>query len=135
MMRFTLRPLFLGLVILILAGCGTGKKQVNGKVVKGGQPLTVSDKGLLQITFYTEQDKEGANPIATSPKNDGTFSIVGTDGKGIAPGKYRVVVRAYDPYAPRDKQVEKLRQKYANPSTTPLTVDVASGGEVVLNVD
>jgi len=123
------------LVILTLAGCGPSKKHVNGKVVKGGQPMTVGEKGMFQITFYPEEDKEGTRPIATSPKNDGTFSIVGTDGKGIGSGKYRVVMRAWDPYAPYDKQVDKLRGKYSTAATTPLVVEVGKEDEIVLNVE
>ena len=112
-------------VPLFLAGCGGGKHKVPGKVVQAGQPLTVSDQGKFVITFIPEG---GKGAIGTSTRPDGTFVVTGTDGKGIAPGKYKVAVQAWDPYPRKDK----LGGKY-NEANTRLTVEVGTG-EVVLDV-
>jgi hypothetical protein len=117
------------ILLLSVVGCGPSKSRKTGKIVRGGEPIQLSDKGVFIISFYAEDDTKGANPIAASPKKDGTFEVVGTDGKGIAPGKYLVAVQAMDPY---DQQKDLLGGKYA-PGQTNKIVEVGAG-EIIVDV-
>lgn len=103
-------PLFL-VAALCLAGCsGTGgpKIRLQGKVHNNGQPLTVANPmtGRIQVTFYREEGTKSAlvDPIeAKVDPETGTFTVEGHDGRGIAPGKYRIAVYWYDPFPSEDK--------------------------------
>jgi hypothetical protein len=128
-MRQLLASVGLLLALCLLSGCG-GKSKVSGKVVKGGQPFTLSDKGVFVISFVAENDKEGAKPYATETKPDGTFVIVGRDGKGIAAGKYKVSVEAFDPYG-GPNSTDKLGGKYTKANAIPVEV---GKGDIVLDV-
>jgi hypothetical protein len=118
----------LGVILPLFLGCGPGVVQPNGKIVKGGQPVKVSDKGVIVLNFVpAEGGKEGASYSADT-KPDGTFKIIGSDGKGIPPGKYKVAVQLFDPYPSNDL----LKGKYAM-GKTELTVDVGKE-DVVIDV-
>jgi hypothetical protein len=126
-MRITLRSLLgtivLTSLVLTVAGCGSRKKMYQGKLVQAGQPVVVSDKGVITITFYEEKDKDKTKPNPTETKQDGSFTVVGRERKGIAPGKYYVSVEVKDPYP---NGADLFGGKYA-PDKTTLTVDVGKG--------
>lgn len=84
---------------LMLAGCSGGNPPakvgviVKGKVLKGGQPLTVEKtppgEVPAEVVFMPlfpdgERESQGLKP-------DGTFEEIGQE-KGIKPGKYRLAV-------------------------------------------
>jgi len=112
----------------LLTGCGSGGRQVKGKIVKGVEPFTVSEKGVFVLSFLPEGDGKGVVYNATTNK-DGTFTIVGPENKGIPPGKYKVQLTAMDPYPTTDL----LKGKYA-PGKSTMVVDVGSSGDVVIDV-
>jgi len=121
---------FLLLVAACLAcGCG-GKSKANGKIVKDGQPFTVSDKGVFVLSFVPEDGTDKTIYNATT-KPDGTFTILGPEGKGIPAGKYKVNLQAMDPYSPAGG-TDKLGGKYA-PGQSKLVVEVGKG-DVVIDV-
>jgi len=129
-----LRRLLLLLVVpalLLAGGCGAPKVKPNGKVVRGGQPFTLSENGVFIINF-TPEENDPAKPqmYNADAKPDGTFTIVGPEGKGIPPGKYKANVQAMDPYA---KQNDLLKGKFA-PGKSPLVVEIKDASEVVLDV-
>jgi len=128
-MRTILSFLTLATLLFVTVGCGPTKSKAQGKLVQNGQPLTVSDKGVITLRFFAEDDKENAKPYPANTKPDGTFTVTGLDGQGIPPGKYRVSVEAQDPYPGHDK----LKAKYT-PSMTQLTAELGKGGEVVIDV-
>jgi hypothetical protein len=103
---------------------------VNGKIVKDGQPFTLSDKGQFVLLFVNPDDQ--AKSFNASVKADGTFTIVGPANKGIPPGKYRVQLQAMDPYAPGGG-TDKLGGKYGPNSKSPMMIDVGPG-ELVIEV-
>lgn len=108
---------------LLLVGCGESKRKLNGKVVQGGAPFTVSDKGIIALVFVSDADSSKMYNATTKP--DGTFTVVGPDGKGIPAGKYKVQLTVQDPYSgPGSK--DKFDGKFANAAKSPLTVDVGS---------
>ena len=128
-LRRFLAPLFL-LACSAVVGCGgVAMVKPKGKVVQNGQNLTVGEKtGMIQVTLFAESDTEMANAQATNTKSDGTFEVVGREGKGVAKGKYKVAVQVLDPYPKTDK----LKGKYDRDKTT-LTVDV-SDAELIVDV-
>jgi len=115
------------LVGACLAGGCSGKSKVNGKIVKGGEPFTVSDKGVFVLSFVAESGDSTVYNATTKP--DGTFTIVGPEGKGIPAGKYKVNLTAMDPYPTTDK----LEGKYGPKAKTPLVVEIGKG-DVVIDV-
>ena len=124
-MRNSLCSLLLVAVCLV-CGC-SGKAKVNGKIVKGGEPFTVSEKGGVFVLSFTPESGDKTTYNATT-KPDGTFTILGPEGKGIPPGKYVVNLTAMDPYPTTDK----LAGKYA-PGQSKLVVEIGKG-EVVIDV-
>jgi len=117
----------LALSVLCVAGCGKSVVPAKGKVVNKGQPYSVSDKGLFQITLFADDGKT----YATESKADGTFTVIGPDRKGAPPGKYHVSVEAMDPY---QQKVDKLGGKFAG-AKSPLSVEITSADkELVVDV-
>jgi hypothetical protein len=134
-MRITLRSLLgtivLTSLVLTAAGCGSRRKIYQGKLVQNGQPVVVSDKGVIIITFYEEKDKDKARPLPTDTKPDGSFTVYGRERKGIAPGRYVVAVEVKDPYI---DGADKFEGKFA-PDKTPLTVEAGRGkGDLIIEV-
>jgi len=121
--------LFALLAAVLLTGCGPSKVKPKGKIVQGGQPVTVSDKGVIVLSFVPTAGDATAYNATT--ERDGTFTIVGPEGKGIPTGKYKVQVQAMDPYAPGGG-TDKLGGKFA-PGQSKLEVEVGRG-EVVVDV-
>lgn len=119
---------FLGLT-LFLGGCGGSNLKPAGKVLKGGKPFTLSEKGVFVIGLIEEKDEKRGNPHPVDTKTDGTFKVVGREGKGIAPGRYYVAVEAFDPYPGND-----LLKGAHQPSKTKLTVEVKGSDELVIDV-
>ena len=123
----------------VLAGCGESESDsnlipVSGKVTMDGKLLTTGGSvsyrestGLIQPTGQIE--------------SDGTYTLVHNRQVGAPPGSYRVVVFAWEPKeeTARHGGLPRLiiNQKYTNPSTTPLRVEVkenASPGDYDLTV-
>jgi hypothetical protein len=115
--------------VFLAAGCGGGHHKVEGQLVKGGKPFTVSEKGVIQIAFYQEGDKENA-ALPASFKPDGSFVVNGRDGKGIPPGTYRVSVVALDPYP---SGPDLLGGKYTADKTT-LKQEIKGGEKITIDV-
>lgn len=96
-----------GLLGILLTGCGGYKPDVGvvvtGKIVKGGQPLSVPNmdtgEGFVAtqlfpvVTQAGDTPPEGAN--GTYNKSDGSVKFEYA-GRGIKPGKYRLIVDAND---------------------------------------
>ena len=92
-MTSRLRGLFVGFALdalLACTGCGEKVVTVKGKLLKGGQPLVVSEDTYVTISFVPEtaSEKEGG-PSAQSARFDpktGTYTV------DLKPGKYRTMV-------------------------------------------
>lgn len=83
------------LCLVVLSGCGDGRLNARGRILKGGAPFTVPEAEYVRVTFFpvTEDGKPPRNTYAAVYNGtDGTFRAVGPDGRGIPPGKYRVAV-------------------------------------------
>jgi len=117
-------------------GCGPSYVKPKGKITLDGQPLKISEKGILQVTFYKEDDKEGKNPFATTVDRDGSFEVTGEKSKGLPKGKYRIAVEIHDPY--KDEKTGRmgpdlLKGKYTK-EKTPLVKDISGNDELTLDV-
>lgn len=115
-------------LIAALAGCDSnGPRIVSGKLLSDGQPLKVSDKGVVQISFEFAENPDGSFIGAVNP--DGTFTIEGPTGDGIVPNTYRVGVVQLDPYPGKDL----LKGKFAGRSS-PIVMAVDGKSEVVIDL-
>ena len=126
------------MMTLSLAGCSSEPPvvMVRGKVHKNGAPLAVKESatgagGRVMVLFHP-MDSGGKPADAPSAivKADGTFSLPGAAGRGIAPGKYRVEVKWQDPY-PMGK--DKLDGKFGKDSS-PVVVEVPGAGDIDIDV-
>lgn len=130
---------FLGLVCLVAAGCGGGGDEpvvrASGRITAGGQPLHVegreSGAGAVEIKFLRieSEGEEAAQAAITQADADGYFEVPGADGNGIPPGKYRIVIRQWDPYP----QIDKLGGKY-DEENTPITREITGEEEILIDV-
>ncbi len=105
--RFSRAILSLGLLLALLAGCQSGMKKfkVTGKVTKGGNVLKVRPViGRVRIQFDPVDAalKEQIGKIDAIVKEDGTFTVVGGDHKGLPPGKYKIYVYQYEEFPKND---------------------------------
>lgn len=118
-----------------LVGCGpAGEKRVSvtGTVKNKGQILTVKPMvGRVQVTFIpvTAPGAPAADPQEAVVKPDGTFTVPGTDGKGIAPGKYKIAVRQWDEF-PR---VDTLQGAF-DATNTPLEREITETIKIDIDV-
>jgi hypothetical protein len=149
--RRALGLLVLGLATVATAGCGSGDEgrvTVKGKLLQNGEPYIFDEskvklpKGatgrppgsigtVLQVIFIPEEG--GVNmPAVTTDK--GTFDVVGTDGRGIKPGKYKIAITARysldGPDAFNGKftpERTQIRREVKGPGEE-ITIDVAKDG-------
>jgi hypothetical protein len=89
------RVLWLGMFVVActLTGCGGGV-EVDGKVVNGGNPYSLSEGEAINIVLQGDT----ATGSATVEK-DGHFVAKKSDGKPLPPGQYKVTVTHYPPTA------------------------------------
>jgi len=119
------------IALVTLAGCEGARIPAKGKVLANGNPLKLSDKGVLTVTFYAEDDKEATNPFPTIvDQKEGTFTVSGKEQRGLPPGKYRIAVTAVDPY-PSGKDLFNDKYKGKN---TDIVKDVKDTSEIVLDL-
>jgi Carboxypeptidase regulatory-like domain len=134
------RPSLLGLLgLALLMGCNSGSVSgtvpASGKVTYKGAPV----EGAI-VTFVPES--EGRTATATTSAG-GVFSLTTVDASGAMPGKYKVTVDKVE-YGPgsnlsmeaaakgnsAEGQAKRvLPAKYAAAASTPLAIEVPSGGK------
>jgi hypothetical protein len=133
------RSLFGLIGLALLVGCNSGSVSgtvpVSGKVTYKGAPV----EGAI-ITFVPEG--EGRAATATTGAG-GVFSLTTVDASGALPGKYKVTVDKVEYGAAGSPSMEEaargnpaegkanrvLPAKYADAASTPLAVEVPSGGK------
>ena len=96
-MRFTKRPFVVLVTAFLVAGCGrSGYVKAKGRLVKGGEPFLPPDDEIVHVAFFPagndSSDSKGSFE-ASFDRKDGTFQVLGKDGNGLPPGKYRVVLQ------------------------------------------
>lgn len=129
-------------VLSTVAGCGGPPEKlvsVRGKVVKSGVPfkpkgdpklpLPPGDAGLTISFTHIDGPRTGQDEPGTFDPTDASFEMIGIEGKGIPPGKYKVVVRIGT-----GGQPDPLKDKSARGSSK-LEVTVPDSGLIDLVID
>jgi hypothetical protein len=116
-----------------MAACGGSDKvdtvPAKGEVTYKGQPL---GKGQIQLL-------PDNGPAAVGLIENGKF-VLGTnaDGDGAPPGKYRVTVFSYKEIKNRFGETTSksvIPNRYANPDTSGLVVEIPEGGNEAIKVE
>jgi hypothetical protein len=115
------------LLAVLFVGCGRGNPAVapvRGKVLLDGQPLRTGMVNTLPKAgrgSHGEIQSDGSFQLHTFGRNDGAMI-----------GPHKVSVAVFDTKGPRSPEnpYGKLLvpQRYTNPETSELTIDVDSGG-------
>ncbi len=117
------------LVGALMAGCAPqGEKvvRVKGRITQAGQPLEVQGRdlglGSVQVLFYRIGDdgKQDTNGEGGPVDENGYFTVLGRDGRGIPAGKYRIAVRQWDPYP-----TDKLQGRFDEQNSPIILIDVS----------
>jgi hypothetical protein len=117
---------------LFIAGCGDNMVRPKGRVVKGGAPFQPGEGENLRIILAPTEPPQGSSYdsyAAVYDRTDGTFRVVGKDGKGLPPGKYQVGLELI-------KHKEDLYKGAFAGKNSPFTCEVTSGSsEIVVDLD
>ena len=154
MRRIRILPLAIAFFIPIVLLCGCGEKSdkgvvVKGKLLKGNQPFQAQltgpkypegeGVGMAEVVLYPVKaddekivdDNGDATPVGSQTATvspDGSFTV-GNEKQGIAPGKYRFVIRQIDPLTDKDKLGNKFDERNSR-----ITRDVNEGQEIVIDL-
>ncbi len=122
--------LLLGIVVSLVVYCGCGPRgpalaKVKGKALLNGKPLTKGSIGTLPVAG------RGANGTI---QPDGSFELnTFRKGDGALVGTHKVGVAAYEDVAGKGPEAGNgkllVPQRYTNPETSKLTIEVSSSGE------
>ena len=125
--------------LALLVGCNSksvsGTVPVSGKVTYKGAPI----EGAI-ITFVPEGS---GRPATATTGAGGMFSLTTVDALGAMPGKYKVIIDKVEYGAGGSSSMEAasignaaegtakraLPEKYAEAASTPLAMEVPSGGK------
>jgi hypothetical protein len=125
-----MRSVRYGLLVLatagLLAGCGSGRVTPRGRLLNKGAPYLPGEGVSVHIAFFPvagEEEPTGEAYVATFNHEDGTFQVVGRDGRGLPPGKYRVCIQAMNM-----KKKDLLKGRFAV-RNTPIVREVAANNE------
>ena len=125
------RILAVGMLLgLVASGCGHGRFVAKGRVIKGGEPYQPAEGESLLISFAPVDSPVSSNAdsyAAHYDPTDGTFEVVGKDGKGLPAGKYRVGIQLM-------KKKEDLLGGQLTAYKSPLVFDV-TGKQVVIDLN
>jgi len=119
----------------IWAGCGGSTKEAvpaKGRLLHAGQPLQVQGMeafaGMVQVEFYRigPDGKLSDVPETAVADRDGYFDI---GARGLAPGKYRIAVRQWDPYP----EVDKLEGKF-DASHSPIVREITGKEDILIDL-
>jgi hypothetical protein len=141
--------------LLASPGCGGQGNTiwVTGKLLKGGAQYVPPTDQLVYVTFVAlEVQDESGKTIqsgdayqADLDQAKGTFSVPGSQGSGIPPGKYRVAVtqkrkrEAFDAIKQGtkkrvDRETDMLADRFGI-GTSPIIREVKTSQEVTIDLD
>jgi hypothetical protein len=120
------------LTLSLLAGCGgSSGLKAKGRVVKNGQPLALSKGEGLRIIFAPQaspDERHYDSYAAAFSSDNGTFEVMGKDGKGMPAGKYRVSLELLQ------KKEDQFRGKLSG-KNSPIVLDVTRENSRDLLID
>jgi hypothetical protein len=131
--------------VIAVTGCNSGQPRATegnvipkGRILKNGLPLkpTGGTGGLLppgdaglQVIFIKIGTIDAGTEIAATIKDEsGTFELIGNEGKGIPPGKYRVAV-----YLGPAGSADELKGKYSRENSK-IEVEVKKGEDLIIDL-
>jgi hypothetical protein len=118
-------------VCLLAAGCGSGNLKPQGRLLKKGAPYVPAEGETVHLAFFPDDEDQpdrGSYP-AEMNREDGTFRVLGTDGRGLPPGKYRATVQIM-------KNRKDILQGAYGRTRSPFSIDLTSAtGEITLDLD
>lgn len=118
-----------GVYLALLLGCAREPVYVpvQGKLTLNNQPMTFG-----RVVFVPDVEKGNTSPEEARGRVDpatGTYTLTTGDKPGCRPGWYKVVVFAFAEPGPGEgpkPPVWVASQKYGDPKTTDLSVEVAA---------
>lgn len=127
---------------LSLFGCGSrdnvaeGRTKPKGRILDNGLPLKADATNLppgdpgMSVTFIRIGSVDAGEEIEARiiDATDASFELIGADGKGIPPGKYRVAV-VLAPFGGFDY----LKGKYSRENSK-IEVEVKEGEDLVIDL-
>jgi hypothetical protein len=130
-MRLIAKGPALVLIALFVCGCnGDGRTKARGRILKDGAPFQLGEGEGLRIVFApvaAEGTTYESYPAVFN--KDGSFQVMGKDGKGLPPGKYRVSLEHLK------KKTDLFNGAFAG-DHTPIIREVSNGsGEIIIDLD
>lgn len=126
----------LGVSGLFTGGCGgpagPAPVMVRGEVTNNGEPLKVKPMvGRVQVTFFplNEAGEPAGDRAEAAVLPNGEFTVHGSNGKGIPPGKYKIAVRQWDEFPTKDVLQGKCDEKNSK------IIREVKGGEDIIIID
>ncbi|MDW8244562.1 MAG: carboxypeptidase-like regulatory domain-containing protein [Thermogemmata sp.] len=129
--------------LLLIAGCSSksgevaeGRTKPRGRILENGLPIKIDTSKLppgdpgLQVTFIKLGGVDAGTEyeaVVTDSAN-GAFELIGKDGKGIPPGKYRVVI-TLAPFGSEDM----LKGRFSR-ERSKIEIEVKPGEDVVIDI-
>jgi hypothetical protein len=131
-MRLSYLPPCLALALLA-GGCSQRDMlHTTGRIVKGGAPFLTQPGEGMRIFFVPTDAGQGTKwdvYAALYSAEDGTFKVIGKDGRGLPPGNYRIALEWL-------KDRNDLFHGFFGQAKSPITCEVASGmDEIVIDLD
>ena len=133
-----------GLFGVLAAGCAPdgvpeaedGNVLAECRVLKNGLPVRPTGENLppgdpgLKVVFVKLGSADAGKEMTASlaDEEEGTFGLVGPEGKGIPPGKYRVVL-----FLGPEGGEDQFKGKYGR-ENSPIEVEVEEGKDVVIDL-
>lgn len=133
-----------GVFGVLAAGCtpsgvpeaDDGKVIPEGRILKNGLPVRPTAAGLppgdpgLKVTFIKVGTADAGKEMMAniSDEEEGTFELVGPEGKGIPPGKYRVAL-----FLGPEGGEDEFKGKYSR-ENSPIEVEVEEGKDLVIDL-
>jgi hypothetical protein len=133
-------------ILVVAAGCNSdqpkaeaGKVIAKGRILKNGLPLKPSEKAMakmppgdsgLEVIFIKLGTADAGEEIRARILDEppGTFDLIGAEGKGIPPGRYRVAI-TLGPFGSADE----LKGKYSRDNSK-IDIEVKPGEDVVIDL-
>jgi hypothetical protein len=128
---FRLLPVFVLLGLFCLGCSRDGYFNARGRIVKGGRPLILPEGQGLRV-FFCPSETGGTRYdsfAASYDPTDGSFEVMGKDGRGLPPGKYYIGLQLME------KKEDLLGGRLLGPKSG-LSLDVVPGAkDLVINLD
>jgi len=139
--------MMIGVLSLLVAGCGEGGPalvEIEGTVTHNGSPLADADLTIVFNDGLTSTGRTGADGKFTTMTNGRPGSPLGTGKVTITKQKVAGVAGGSGPMKPEDMAKmaaasmaggpgampkSEIPEKYMNPTTSGLTIEVVAGGK------